>query len=57
MLFDLIDADRLQLEIFETAMTEPERIRAEKLMATIDMINKLQGRDAVRFGMTTDHAA
>jgi DNA polymerase V len=51
MLLDLGDADHRQHSLLETAQDEAERGRSQRLMATVDRLNREMGRDTVRFGL------
>ncbi|TDO06070.1 MULTISPECIES: DUF4113 domain-containing protein [Halomonas] len=51
MLLDLTaDANR-QLSLDETPQSEAERQRSQRLMTTLDKLNRELGRDAVRLGL------
>ncbi|CAM3506457.1 DNA polymerase V subunit UmuC [Halomonas lysinitropha] len=57
MLIDLIDANRQQLSLLDTAQTAADRERGERLMATLDELNRQMGRGTVKLGMPTPNAA
>lgn len=57
MLIDLIDANRQQMSLLETAQSEADRERSERLMATLDTLNQRMGRGTVKLGMPTPNAA
>ncbi|MGM0988518.1 MAG: Y-family DNA polymerase [Pseudomonadota bacterium] len=57
MLIDLIDANRQQLSLLDTAQTAADRERGERLMATLDELNRQMGRGTVRLSMPTPNAA
>ncbi len=50
MLLDLVEADRHQLSLL-APRSEVERGRSQRLMATVDRLNREMGRDTVRFGL------
>jgi DNA polymerase V len=51
MLLDLVEAGRRQLSLLETPRDEAVRGRSQRLMATLDRLNREMGRDTVRFGL------
>ncbi|MBB3231135.1 Y-family DNA polymerase [Halomonas stenophila] len=51
MLLDLTADGHRQLSLDETPQTEAERIRRQRLMGTIDKLNRELGRDKVRLGV------
>ncbi|WP_331280508.1 DUF4113 domain-containing protein [Halomonas sp. BC04] len=57
MLIDLIDADRQQLSLLDTAQTDADRQRSQKLMEVMDELNQRMGRDTVKLGMPSPGAA
>ncbi|WP_346798005.1 Y-family DNA polymerase [Halomonas sp. Bachu 37] len=57
MLLDLIDTDRQQLSLLDKPQNADERARSEKLMATMDELNRKMGRGAVSLGVPTPGAA
>lgn len=57
MLLDLVDAERQQLALFDTPQRAAERERSERLMATLDTLNRCMGRGTVRLGMPRSDAA
>ncbi|MDI5919830.1 Y-family DNA polymerase [Halomonas sp. LR5S13] len=50
MLLDLVEADRHQLSLL-APRSEAARGRSQRLMATVDRLNREMGRDTVRFGL------
>lgn len=57
MLIDLVDANRRQLSLLDTPQSQAELERSERLMATLDALNRRMGRDTVRLGMPSPGAA
>lgn len=57
MLLDLIDAERQQLTLFDAPQQAAERERSERLMATLDTLNRCMGRGTVHLGLPRDDAA
>lgn len=57
MLLDLIDADRQQLSLLDTPQSDADRRRGERLMATLDELNKRMGRDTVTLGRPSPGSA
>lgn len=51
MLLDLTADDHRQLSLDDTPESEAERIRRQRLMATLDKLNGELGRDTVRLGL------
>ncbi|MFP4137261.1 MAG: Y-family DNA polymerase [Halomonas sp.] len=51
MLLDLVDAERRQASLLETPEDDARRARSQRLMATLDRLNREMGRDTVRFGL------
>lgn len=51
MLLDLSADDHRQLSLDDTPESESERIRRQRLMATLDKLNGELGRDTVRLGL------
>ncbi|MCH4564196.1 Y-family DNA polymerase [Halomonas sp. EGI 63088] len=51
MLLDLVDDRARQLSLLEESRSEAERDRSQRLMATVDRLNREMGRDTVRFGL------
>lgn len=57
MLMDLCDRDSEQLDLMATPQSEEERQRNERLMATLDKLNREHGRGTVTVGMSRKNAA
>ncbi|MBZ9558113.1 MULTISPECIES: Y-family DNA polymerase [unclassified Modicisalibacter] len=57
MLLDLVDAHRQQLSLLDTPQRDADRQRSERLMATLDTLNRTMGRGTVKFGMPSPDAA
>ncbi|MBS9403687.1 Y-family DNA polymerase [Halomonas sp. TRM85114] len=57
MLIDLIDANRQQLSLLDSAQSEAERERSAKLMAAMDDLNQKMGRGTVTLGRPSPGAA
>ncbi len=57
MLVDLVDANRKQLSLLDTPQSRADRARDEKLMTTLDDLNRKMGRGTVTFGRPTAGAA
>lgn len=57
MLMDLCDRQNEQLDLIGTPQSEADRERAEKLMATLDKLNREHGRGTVTVGMSSKNAA
>lgn len=57
MLLDLTDNDVEQFDFFNAAQSSDERQRSDKLMSTIDAINKRMGRGTVQIGAIRNSAA
>ncbi|MGQ4879216.1 Y-family DNA polymerase [Billgrantia sp. LNSP4103-1] len=57
MLLDLIDADRQQLSLLDTPQSDADRLRSQKLMATMDELNRRMGRGTVKLGSPSPGAA
>lgn len=57
MLVDLVDANRAQLSLLDTPQSRSDRERDEKLMTTLDNLNRKMGRGTVTFGRPTAGAA
>ena len=57
MLLDLVDANRLQLSLLDTPQSDAERQRSQKLMATMDELNRRMGRGTVKLGTPSPGAA
>lgn len=51
MLLDLCDHNNEQLGLLAETKSDEERIRSEKLMATLDKLNREHGKGTVRLGM------
>lgn len=51
MLLDLIEASSRQGSLLDTPRSEARRQRSQRLMATVDKLNRELGRDAVRLGL------
>ncbi|MGM0915849.1 MAG: Y-family DNA polymerase [Pseudomonadota bacterium] len=51
MLLDLVDVERRQASLLETPEDDVRRARSQRLMATLDRLNREMGRDTVRFGL------
>ncbi|MGM1051827.1 MAG: Y-family DNA polymerase [Pseudomonadota bacterium] len=51
MLLDLSADDNRQLSLDETPKSEADRQRSQRLMATVDKLNRELGRDSVRLGL------
>ncbi len=51
MLLDLVDAECTQPSLLETPDDDARRARSQRLMATLDRLNREMGRDTVRFGL------
>ena len=51
MLLDLVDAESAQPSLLETPDGDARRARSQRLMATLDRLNREMGRDTVRFGL------
>ncbi|MBT2788040.1 MULTISPECIES: Y-family DNA polymerase [unclassified Halomonas] len=51
MLMDLCDHDNEQLGLLAEPVSDEKRARNEKLMATMDKLNREHGKNAVRLGM------
>ncbi|GHE20832.1 Y-family DNA polymerase [Halomonas urumqiensis] len=51
MLLDLVDSQCHQLSLLEGSGQAVERDRSQRLMATLDRLNRDMGRDTVRFGL------
>lgn len=51
MLLDLCDHDNEQLGLLAEPISEEKRARNEKLMATLDKLNREHGKNSVRIGM------
>jgi len=51
MLMDLCDHDNEQLGLLEEPISDEKRARNEKLMATLDKLNREHGKNTVRLGM------
>ena len=51
MLMDLCDHNNEQLGLLAETKSDEERIRSEKLMATLDKLNREHGKGTVRLGM------
>jgi len=51
MLLDLVDFERRQASLLETPEDDARRARSQRLMATLDRLNREMGRDTVRFGL------
>ncbi|OHV11188.1 Y-family DNA polymerase [Kushneria phosphatilytica] len=56
-LMDLIGRGNQQLGIFESSQSDAERQRSDKLMATLDQLNRNYGRGTVTVGMQRQEAA
>lgn len=57
MLLDLIDKDIEQFDFFNAPQSSDEKQRSDKLMSTIDTINKKMGRGTVQIGAIRVNAA
>lgn len=57
MLLDLSDDDVEQFDFFNASQASDERQRSDKLMSTIDAINKRIGRGTVQIGAIRNNAA
>ncbi|EWH02042.1 DUF4113 domain-containing protein [Halomonas sp. BC04] len=57
MLIDLIDANRQQLSLLDTAQSDADRQRSQKLMNTMDELNRRMGHDTVKLGTPSTGAA
>ncbi|MGM0703339.1 MAG: Y-family DNA polymerase [Pseudomonadota bacterium] len=57
MLIDLIDANRQQMSLLNTSQSEADRARGERLMATLDALNRQMGRGSIKLGMPSPNAA
>jgi DNA polymerase V len=57
VLIDLIDANRQQLSLLDSAQSEAKRERSAKLMAAMDELNQKMGRGTVTFGRPSPGAA
>ncbi len=51
MLLDLMETERAQPSLLETPADDARRARSQRLMATLDRLNREMGRDTVRFGL------
>ncbi|HCR98446.1 MULTISPECIES: DUF4113 domain-containing protein [Halomonas] len=51
MLIDLCDHDNEQLGLLAEPISDEKRARNEKLMATLDKLNREHGKNTVRIGM------
>ncbi len=51
MLLDLVDAESAQPSLLESPDDDARRVRSQRLMATLDRLNREMGRDTVRFGL------
>lgn len=51
MLLDLVETERAQPSLLETPADDARRARSQRLMATLDRLNREMGRDTVRFGL------
>ncbi|PMR70111.1 Y-family DNA polymerase [Halomonas heilongjiangensis] len=51
MLLDLVSGQARQLSLLEEVQSETTRGRSQRLMATVDRLNREMGRDTVRFGL------
>nr|WP_298411743.1 Y-family DNA polymerase [uncultured Halomonas sp.] len=57
MMLDFADKKTLQHDLFDTAQTDAEKKRSEKLMSVVDRINREHGRDAISIGKPRKDAA
>ncbi|SEL95365.1 Y-family DNA polymerase [Halomonas daqiaonensis] len=57
MLIDLVDANRQQLSLLDTPESRADRERNDRLMATLDNLNRRMGRGTVTFGRPSPGAA
>lgn len=57
MLTDLCDRANEQLDLMSTPLSESERQRNERWMATLDKLNREHGRGTVSIGMSRKNAA
>ncbi|MDI5922494.1 Y-family DNA polymerase [Halomonas sp. LR5S13] len=57
MLVDLVDANRQQLSLLDTTESRADRERNDRLMATLDNLNRRMGRGTVTFGRPSPGAA
>ncbi|RCV89856.1 Y-family DNA polymerase [Billgrantia montanilacus] len=57
MLLDLIDCHRQQLSLLDTSQSDADRQRSQKLMATMDELNKRMGRGTITLGTPSPGAA
>lgn len=57
MLLDLANSDIEQFDFFNVPQASDERQRSDKLMSTIDAINKRMGRGTVQIGAIRNNAA
>ncbi|TLF45431.1 Y-family DNA polymerase [Halomonas urmiana] len=57
MLVDLVDANRQQLSLLDTTESRANRERNDRLMATLDNLNRRMGRGTVTFGRPSPGAA
>lgn len=51
MLLDLVETEHAQPSLLETPADDARRARSQRLMATLDRLNREMGRDTVRFGL------
>lgn len=57
MLVDLVDANRAQLSLLDTPESQAQRERSDRLMATLDTLNRKMGRGTVTLGHSSPKAA
>ncbi|WP_326521409.1 Y-family DNA polymerase [Halomonas rhizosphaerae] len=57
MLIDLVDANRQQLSLLDTTQSRADRERNDRLMVTLDNLNRRMGRGTVTFGRPSPGAA
>lgn len=50
MMIDIVQSDSLQHDIFDTAESDAQRERSDKLNAVVDQLNQAMGRGTIRVG-------
>lgn len=57
MMLDLMDKDKEQYDFFNAPQSSEEKQKSDRLMNTIDLINRKMGSSTVQLGGTRPHAA
>jgi len=57
MLVDLVDANRAQLSLLDTPESQAQRERSDRLMTTLDTLNRKMGRGTVTLEHSSPKAA